>query len=48
MASLHKPNNDLADALNGIVNELYVVGDAREGRTALEAVAEGAEAALRF
>ncbi len=48
MASLHKPNNDLADALNGIVNELYVVGDAREGRTALEAVAEGAEAALRL
>ncbi|MEE9584799.1 MAG: FAD-dependent oxidoreductase, partial [Candidatus Brocadiales bacterium] len=48
MASLRKPNNDLADALNGIIKELYVVGDAREGRTALEAVAEGAEAALKL
>ncbi|MFQ5861748.1 MAG: FAD-dependent oxidoreductase [Candidatus Brocadiales bacterium] len=48
MASLHKPNNDLVEPLNGIVRELYVVGDAREGRTALEAVAEGAEAALKL
>ncbi len=48
MASIHKPNNDLADALNGVIKELYVVGDAREGRTALEAVAEGTEAALKL
>ena len=48
MASLHKPNKDLAEALDGIVKEQYVVGDAREGRTALEAVAEGAEAALKL
>ncbi len=48
MASLHKPNDDLVESLKDVVRELYVVGDAREGRTALEAVAEGAEAALKL
>lgn len=48
MASIHKPNMELQEALNGSIKELYVVGDACEGRTALEAVAEGAEAALKL
>ncbi|MEE9514739.1 MAG: hypothetical protein V3V54_01790, partial [Candidatus Brocadiales bacterium] len=48
MASIHKPNTELQEALNSSIKELYLVGDACEGRTALEAVAEGAEAALKL
>ncbi len=40
--------NDLARKLKGKVAELYVIGDAREPRTAFEATREGAEAARRI
>jgi len=35
--------NDLEGELRGVVEEVYVIGDAREPRQALEAIAEGAE-----
>jgi len=35
----------LSARLSGVVGEVYVIGDAREPRTALEAIAEGAEVA---
>lgn len=40
-----KPVNDLAERLKGKVPEIYVIGDAKEARTALEATHEGAAAA---
>jgi len=46
--TLHQPNNVLAESLKGFVPEVYTVGDAVEGRTALEAIAEGAETCAFF
>ncbi len=43
-----KSVNDLAGKLKDRVAELYVIGDAREPRTAFEATREGAEAARRI
>ncbi len=48
MSCLHKPNDYLAESLKKWIKEMYVVGDAVQGRTALEAVAEGAGAALKL
>lgn len=48
MSSLNLPNKGLADALKGFIKEVHVVGDAVSGRSALEAIAEGAEAALKL
>ncbi len=42
-----RPVNRLAEDLEGAVPELYVVGDAKEPRNALEAVREGFAAGLR-
>jgi 2,4-dienoyl-CoA reductase (NADPH2) len=36
------PVNDLAERIKGKVAEIYVVGDAKTPRKALEAIAEGA------
>ncbi|MDN3514033.1 MAG: FAD-dependent oxidoreductase [Candidatus Brocadia sp.] len=41
--TLHQPNNELAVSIQAFVPEVYTIGDAVEGRTALEAIAEGAE-----
>jgi 2,4-dienoyl-CoA reductase-like NADH-dependent reductase (Old Yellow Enzyme family)/thioredoxin reductase len=41
-----KSVNDLAKQLDGKVAEVYIIGDAKEPRTALEATHEGAQAAL--
>ena len=38
-----RPAGDLARDLEGMVPELYVIGDAKEPRTALEAITEAAE-----
>jgi 2,4-dienoyl-CoA reductase-like NADH-dependent reductase (Old Yellow Enzyme family)/thioredoxin reductase len=46
MSSLHRPNDSLVEPLKKCTKEVYVVGDAVQGRTALEAVAEGTHAAL--
>ncbi len=46
MPCVHKANDSLVEPLKAFVKEVYVVGDATQGRTALEAVAEGANAAL--
>ncbi len=48
MSTLNKPNNELADAINDFVKEVHVVGDALSGRTALEAISEGSDAALKL
>lgn len=48
MSTINQPNKELAEALNDIVKEIYIVGDAIAGRTALEAIAEGTEAALKL
>ncbi|MFQ6099588.1 MAG: FAD-dependent oxidoreductase, partial [Armatimonadota bacterium] len=47
MATGLRANDGLAEELEGRVSELHVIGDAREPRTALNAVHEGAQAALR-
>jgi 2,4-dienoyl-CoA reductase-like NADH-dependent reductase (Old Yellow Enzyme family)/thioredoxin reductase len=46
--TLHQPNGELAEALQSAVPEVYTAGDAVEGRTALEAVAEGAEIGMKL
>jgi 2,4-dienoyl-CoA reductase-like NADH-dependent reductase (Old Yellow Enzyme family)/thioredoxin reductase len=43
-----KSDNDLAKQLEGKVSELYIVGDAREPRTAYEAIHEGFEIARKL
>jgi len=43
-----RPKNELANKLKGIIPEIYVVGDARETRNALEAVLEGVEVGLKI
>lgn len=48
MSTLNQPNTELADSLNGFVNEVHVVGDAVAGRTALEAIAEGTDTAMKL
>lgn len=42
------PVNELAEAIKGVVDEVYVVGDAKKPRKALEAIAEGYEAAINL
>ncbi|NUN23241.1 MAG: FAD-dependent oxidoreductase [Candidatus Jettenia caeni] len=46
--TLHQPNNTLAASLQGSVQEVYTIGDAVGGRTALEAVAEGVEIGMKL
>ncbi|MGR3310953.1 MAG: FAD-dependent oxidoreductase, partial [Candidatus Brocadiales bacterium] len=48
MASEHEPDNALVEPLKEIVKDVYVVGDASQPRTALEAIAEGTKAALEL
>jgi hypothetical protein len=35
--------DEISDSIKDKVPEVYVIGDAKEGRTALEAISEGAE-----
>ena len=37
------PIDEISDKVKDKVSEVYIIGDAKEGRTALEAIAEGAE-----
>lgn len=46
--TLHQPNTILAASIQGTVPEIYTIGDAVGGRTALEAVAEGGEIGMRI
>ena len=48
LATGTRPNNSLTKLLKGNVPELYEVGDCVEPRRILEAIHEGAEAALRI
>ncbi len=41
--TLHQPNNALAESIQAFIPVVYTIGDAAEGRTALEAIAEGVE-----
>ncbi|MEK6621892.1 MAG: FAD-dependent oxidoreductase, partial [Planctomycetota bacterium] len=41
--TLHHPNGALAAAIQSFVPEVHTIGDSVEGRTALEAVADGVE-----
>jgi 2,4-dienoyl-CoA reductase-like NADH-dependent reductase (Old Yellow Enzyme family)/thioredoxin reductase len=47
LATGAKAVNQLEGAIRDKVAEIYVIGDARDPRTALEAIAEGAEAGIR-
>lgn len=46
--TLHQPNNALAASIQDFVPEVYTVGDAVEGRTALEAIADGVEIGMKI
>ncbi|MDR4509562.1 MAG: FAD-dependent oxidoreductase [Candidatus Brocadiaceae bacterium] len=46
--TLHQSNNALAAAIQKFVSEIYTIGDAVEGRTALESIAEGIEIGLKI
>lgn len=46
--TLHQSNNTLALSIQDFVPEIYTIGDAVKGRTALEAVAEGVEIGIRL
>ncbi|MBM4055395.1 MAG: FAD-dependent oxidoreductase [Planctomycetes bacterium] len=46
--TLHQPNTELESQLKTFVPEVYTIGDAKEGRTALEAIAEGVEIGLKI
>lgn len=46
--TLHQPNFTLADPIKSFVPEVYTIGDAAEGRTALEAIAEGFETGMKI
>ncbi|MCF6149738.1 MAG: FAD-dependent oxidoreductase [Candidatus Kuenenia sp.] len=46
--TLHQPNMELESSLQPFVSEVYTIGDAKEGRTALEAIAEGVEIGLKI
>lgn len=48
IASGSKEYNPLEEKLQGIVKELYVIGDAKQVRLALDAVEEGARVALKI
>lgn len=48
VSCLHKPNESLVGPIKDVAKEVYLAGDAREGRTALEAVSDGAEIALKL
>jgi 2,4-dienoyl-CoA reductase-like NADH-dependent reductase (Old Yellow Enzyme family)/thioredoxin reductase len=48
LATGSKPTNDLAQELRGLVEELYVVGDARKVARIAEATAQAAEAAMQI
>ena len=43
-----RPHNPLEDRLKGKVNEIHVIGDAKEARKAIDAVCEGFEAGLKI
>jgi 2,4-dienoyl-CoA reductase (NADPH2) len=43
-----RPVDTLSASIKGKVPEIYVVGDAKEPRKALEAIAEGADIARRI
>lgn len=43
-----RPVDHLSEKINGIVAEVYVIGDAKEPRKVLEATAEGAEVSRRL
>lgn len=43
-----KSVDEISEKIRGRVNEVYVIGDAREPRMALEAIAEGAEVGRRI
>jgi 7beta-hydroxy-3-oxochol-24-oyl-CoA 4-desaturase len=42
------PHDPLSGPLRGLVSEVHVIGDARQARTALQAIAEGAEVGRRI
>ena len=46
--TLHKSNTALAESIRTFVPEVYIAGDAVEGRTALEAIAEGVEIGMKI
>jgi 2,4-dienoyl-CoA reductase-like NADH-dependent reductase (Old Yellow Enzyme family)/NADPH-dependent 2,4-dienoyl-CoA reductase/sulfur reductase-like enzyme len=46
--TLHQPNSALAASIQAFVPEVYTIGDAVEGRTALEAVAEGVDIGMKI
>lgn len=46
--TLHQPNTALTDQIKSFVPEVYTIGDAAEGRTALEAIAEGVETGVKL
>ena len=46
LATGANPNNTLTQSLQGTVPEIYTIGDAKEPRSALEAIAEAAEVAI--
>lgn len=46
--TLHQPNSALAASIQAFVSEVYTAGDAVEGRTALEAIAEGVEIGMKI
>ncbi len=48
LPTLHQPNHALATTIQAFVPEVYTIGDAVEGRTALEAVSEGAEIGMKI
>ena len=48
LATGTRPNNALSQSLKGKVPELYQAGDCIEPRRFLEAIHEGADAALRI
>jgi len=48
LATGSKPTDDLVEALKGVVDELYVVGDARQVARIADATAQAAEAALKI
>ncbi len=48
IAAGYKSNQDLTNKLNGKIKEIYKIGDCVEVRTALEAIHEGFEVALKI
>lgn len=48
MSTINQPNKELADSINEFIKDVHVVGDAVAGRTALEAIEDGTDAALKL